>query len=146
MRTTTPRLAALILGGVDGAPRRRTGAAHRPPSTTHPTERSNQEILLQDPLYAIRASRLTCCGSSTRRAGSGSATTTPATSSCTCYRGDSPSTSTAQKRTTIRAGEAYHEALDKVMQARNASTTEATTILLFQVGDEGERMTVVTDR
>jgi quercetin dioxygenase-like cupin family protein len=49
------------------------------------------------------------------------------------------------KTTTIGPGEAYHEALDKVMQARNASTTEATTILLFQVGNQGERMTVVTD-
>jgi quercetin dioxygenase-like cupin family protein len=49
------------------------------------------------------------------------------------------------KTTTIRPGEAYHEALNKVMQARNASTTEATTILLFQVGAEGERMTVITD-
>jgi len=50
------------------------------------------------------------------------------------------------ERKTIRAGQAYHEALNKVMQARNASTSEPTAILLFQVGDQGERMTVITDK
>ena len=50
------------------------------------------------------------------------------------------------ERKTIRSGQAYHEALNKVMQARNASTSEPTTILLFQVGNQGERMTVISDR
>jgi quercetin dioxygenase-like cupin family protein len=48
-------------------------------------------------------------------------------------------------RKTIGPGEVYHEAVNKEMQARNASTDEPTKILLFQVGDPGERTTVITD-
>jgi quercetin dioxygenase-like cupin family protein len=50
-----------------------------------------------------------------------------------------------KERITIGAGEAYHEAVKAEMQARNASATEPTRLLLFQVGDQGERLTVVTD-
>jgi quercetin dioxygenase-like cupin family protein len=49
------------------------------------------------------------------------------------------------KRTTIGPGDTYHEAVHSVMQARNASASEATTLLLFQVGDPGERLTVTVD-
>ena len=49
------------------------------------------------------------------------------------------------KRTTIGAGETYHEAVHDVMQARNASTSEPTTLLLFQIGDAGERLTITVD-
>ena len=43
-----------------------------------------------------------------------------------------------EERQTFRRGEVYHEALNRVMQARNFSTTERTKILVFQVGDKGE--------
>ena len=43
-----------------------------------------------------------------------------------------------EERQTFRRGEVYHEALNRVMQARNFSTTEPTKILVFQVGDKGE--------
>jgi quercetin dioxygenase-like cupin family protein len=41
-------------------------------------------------------------------------------------------------RITIDPGEVYHEAVNKVMQARNPSTTKPTKLILFQVGDKGK--------
>jgi quercetin dioxygenase-like cupin family protein len=41
-------------------------------------------------------------------------------------------------RRNFGAGEVYHEAVNKVMQARNISTTTPTKVLLFQVGNKGE--------
>jgi quercetin dioxygenase-like cupin family protein len=45
-------------------------------------------------------------------------------------------------RKTFRRGQVYHEALNKVMRARNASTTERTTIIVFQVGEKGEPLMI----
>jgi Uncharacterized conserved protein, contains double-stranded beta-helix domain len=42
-------------------------------------------------------------------------------------------------------GEVYHEAVNTVMQARNASTTERTTIVIFQVGNKGEPLMIKAD-
>jgi quercetin dioxygenase-like cupin family protein len=41
-------------------------------------------------------------------------------------------------RKTFGRGQVYHEAVNKVMRARNGSTTEQTTIIVFQVGAKGE--------
>lgn len=43
---------------------------------------------------------------------------------------------------TIPAGELYPEPLNVVMQGRNASTSEPTEILVFQVGDIGKPMMI----
>jgi quercetin dioxygenase-like cupin family protein len=50
-----------------------------------------------------------------------------------------------KERATIGPGEVYHEAVKVEMQARNASASEPTKILLFQIGNPGERLTVITD-
>lgn len=50
-----------------------------------------------------------------------------------------------QERRTLGPGEVYHEAVKTAMQARNASASAPTKILLFQIGDPGERLTVITD-
>lgn len=42
-------------------------------------------------------------------------------------------------------GEVYHEAVNKVMQARNPSKTEAAKILVFQVGEKGEPLMIKAD-
>lgn len=42
------------------------------------------------------------------------------------------------KTTTFGPGEVYHEAVNVPMQARNGSTTQQTTIVVFQVGKTGE--------
>lgn len=47
-----------------------------------------------------------------------------------------------EQRQTFGPGEVYHEALNKVMQARNLSTNEPTELILFQVGDEGEPLMI----
>jgi quercetin dioxygenase-like cupin family protein len=39
-------------------------------------------------------------------------------------------------------GQVYHEAVNKVMQARNPSTTQRTKVILFQVGDKGEPLMI----
>jgi quercetin dioxygenase-like cupin family protein len=46
---------------------------------------------------------------------------------------------------TFGAGEVYHEAVNVPMQARNGSTTEETTIVVFQVGKTGEPMMMKAD-
>ena len=45
-------------------------------------------------------------------------------------------------RQTILAGKLYKESIHGVMQARNLSTTDATKIVVFQVGDEGKPMMI----
>lgn len=45
-------------------------------------------------------------------------------------------------RQTINPGEVYQEPISSPMQARNLSTTEATKIVVFQVGDEGKPMMI----
>ncbi len=45
-------------------------------------------------------------------------------------------------RQTILAGKLYQEPIRSVMQARNLSTTDATKIVVFQVGDEGKPMMI----
>ncbi len=48
------------------------------------------------------------------------------------------------KRVTIDPGEVYHEAVNKVMQARNGSTKEPVTVILFQVGDRGKPRVILS--
>ena len=48
-----------------------------------------------------------------------------------------------QGRKQFRAGEVYHEAVNTTMQARNPSTTERTSLILFQIGGKGEQLMVV---
>jgi quercetin dioxygenase-like cupin family protein len=48
-----------------------------------------------------------------------------------------------QGRKRFRGGEVYHEAVNTTMQARNPSTTERTTLILFQVGVKGEPLMLV---
>jgi hypothetical protein len=45
-------------------------------------------------------------------------------------------------RQTIKAGQLYQEPIRSVMQGRNLSTTDATKIVVFQVGDEGKPMMI----
>ena len=45
-------------------------------------------------------------------------------------------------RQIIRAGQLYQEPIRSVMQARNLSTTDATKIVVFQVGDKGKPMMI----
>ncbi len=47
-----------------------------------------------------------------------------------------------EERQTFGPGQVYHEALNRVMQARNLSTAEPTKILVFQVGDKGELLMI----
>lgn len=46
---------------------------------------------------------------------------------------------------TINAGELYQEPLQRVMQARNLSTTDWAKIIVFQVGDVGKPMMIKAD-
>ncbi len=48
-------------------------------------------------------------------------------------------------RQRIRAGKLYQEPIRSVMQARNLSTTDATKIVVFQVGDEGKPMMIKSE-
>ncbi len=146
MRTTTRGMGCVDLD----APSRRcsVGAQEPPPATHHdaPHGKSKQEILLQDPLYALPGKQAHLLRIEYPPGWVGQRHYHTGDVFLYVLSGGFTVDVDGAKRTTIRAGESYHEALNKVMQARNASTTEATTILLFQVGDEGERMTVVTDR
>ena len=47
-----------------------------------------------------------------------------------------------EERKTFGPGEVYHEAVNKVMQARNLSTTDSTDVIIFQVGDKGEPLMI----
>lgn len=42
-------------------------------------------------------------------------------------------------------GQVYHEAVDKVMLARNPSTTAGTKLIVFQVGAKGEPLMIKAD-
>jgi quercetin dioxygenase-like cupin family protein len=110
-----------------------------------PRGRSKQEILLQDPLHAIPGKQAHLLRIEYPPGWVGQRHYHTGDVFLYVLSGAFTVDVDGAARTTIRAGESYHEALDKVMQARNASATEATTILLFQVGNQGERMTVVTD-
>ena len=46
---------------------------------------------------------------------------------------------------TLPAGTLYREPIGNPMQAHNDSTSEATEILLFQIGHEGEPLMIKTD-
>ena len=46
---------------------------------------------------------------------------------------------------TINAGELYQEPLQRVMQAKNLSTTDWAKIVVFQVGDAGNPMMIKAD-
>jgi len=47
------------------------------------------------------------------------------------------------QRVTIDHGEVYHEAVNKVMQARNGSAKEPVKMILFQVGDKGKQRVIM---
>jgi hypothetical protein len=48
-----------------------------------------------------------------------------------------------QGRKQFRAGEVYHEAVNRTMQARNPSASARTTLIAFQVGAKGEPLMLV---
>ena len=48
-----------------------------------------------------------------------------------------------QGRKTFGPGQVYHEAVNTTMQARNPSATQATELILFQVGGRGEPLMLV---
>ena len=75
-------------------------------------------------------------------AGSGSGITTLGTSLSMFWKAASQSNVEGEERQSFGPGEVYHEALNRVMQARNLSTTERTKILSFQVGDKGEPLMI----
>jgi quercetin dioxygenase-like cupin family protein len=137
-------LAALIVAGVTvlaaGAQEPRPAGAH---DQAH--GRSKQQVLLQDPLFAIPGKQAHLLRIEYPPGWIGQRHYHTGDVFLYVLSGAFTVDVDGAQRTTIRAGESYHEALDKVMQARNASTTEPTTILLFQVGNPGERTTVVVD-
>jgi quercetin dioxygenase-like cupin family protein len=145
MRTTKLESIALIAAGLAVLV---AGAQEPPPVHDHeqPHGRSKQEILLQDPLHAIPGKQAHLLRIEYPPGWVGQRHYHTGDVFLYVLSGAFTVDVDGAKRTTIRAGESYHEALDKVMQARNASATEPTTILLFQVGNQGERMTVVTDQ
>jgi quercetin dioxygenase-like cupin family protein len=132
---------------VAGAATLAAGAQEQRPKGDHDRAhgRSKQEILLQDPLHAIPGKQGHLLRIEYPPGWVGQRHYHTGDVFLYVLSGAFTVDVDGAARTTIRAGQAYHEALDKVMQARNASTTEPTTILLFQVGNQGERMTVVTD-
>jgi quercetin dioxygenase-like cupin family protein len=142
---TTKRGWALFIATILAA--LAAGAREPQPAGEHgrPRGRSKQEILLQDPLHAIPGKQAHLLRIEYPPGWVGQRHYHTGDVFLYVLSGAFTVDVDGAARTTIRAGESYHEALDKVMQARNASATEATTILLFQVGNQGERMTVVTD-
>lgn len=48
-------------------------------------------------------------------------------------------------RKSFGPGEVYHEAVNKVMQARNGSHSSHTKVLLFQVGNKGEPLMILAE-
>ena len=143
--------AASLLAGSQETRQRPTAQPGPAPATTaahheEPHGKSEQETLIQDPLYSIPGKQAHLLRIEYPPGWIGQRHYHTGDVFLYVLSGGFTVDVDGAKRTTIRAGESYHEALDKVMQARNASTTEATTILLFQVGNEGERLTVVTDR
>ena len=111
-----------------------------------PRGRSKQDVLLQDPLYAIPGKQAHLLRIEYPAGWIGERHYHTGDVFLYVLSGAFTVDVDGAERKTLRAGQAYHEALNKVMQARNGSTTEPTTILLFQVGDPGERTTVISDR
>ena len=111
-----------------------------------PRGRSKQDVLLQDPLYAVPGKQAHLLRIEYPAGWIGERHYHTGDVFLYVLSGAFTVDVDGAERKTIRAGQAYHEALNKVMQARNASATEPTTILLFQVGNQGERTTVVSDR
>ena len=136
--------AACVLTLIAGAQEPRPAVDHSDHDPPH--GRSKQEILLQDPLYAIPGKQAHLLRIVYPPGWVGERHYHTGDVFLYVLEGGFTIDTDGAARTTLHAGESYHEALDKVMQARNASTTEPTTILLFQVGKQGERMTVVVDR
>lgn len=50
-----------------------------------------------------------------------------------------------ENRKSFGPGEVYHEAVNKVMQARNGSQNSHTKVLLFQVGNKGEPLMILAE-
>jgi quercetin dioxygenase-like cupin family protein len=138
--TITAALMVLCAGAQE---QKESQAPHQHDS---PRGRSKQDILLQDPLYAIPGKQAHLLRIEYPAGWIGERHYHTGDVFLYVLSGGFTVDVDGAERKTIRAGEAYHEALNKVMQARNASTTEPTTILLFQVGNQGERTTVISDR
>jgi quercetin dioxygenase-like cupin family protein len=145
MTITKRGWALLIAAGVAALS---IGAREPQPAGDHdqPHGRSKQEILLQDPLHAIPGKQAHLLRIEYPPGWVGQRHYHTGDVILYVLSGAFTVDVDGAARTTIRAGESYHEAVNKVMQARNASAKEPTTILLFQVGNQGERMTVITDR
>jgi quercetin dioxygenase-like cupin family protein len=145
MRTTKQGWIGSIAGSVLAL----VASAQEPPTAAdhdQPHGRSKQEILIQDPLHAIPGKQAHLLRIEYPPGWVGQRHYHTGDVFLYVLEGGFTIDVDGAARTTIRAGESYHEALNKVMQARNASASEPTTLLLFQVGNQGERMTVVTDR
>lgn len=114
-------------------------------TSTVPRGRSSQEVLLQDPLHVapgkvahVLRIEYPAGWVGRRHYHTGDVFVYVLEGGFTILRdGEDP--------VTIGPGEIYHEAVNEEMQARNASTAEPTTILLFQIGEQGQRTTVITD-
>ena len=128
-------------------------AAQDPPASAEdstndsiePRGRSSQEVLLQDPLHAIPGKQAHVLRIEYPPGWVGRRHYHTGDVFVYVLEGGFTIDSEGESPQTIGPGEIYHEAVNKEMQARNASTTEPTTILLFQVGNQGERRTVITD-
>jgi quercetin dioxygenase-like cupin family protein len=133
--------AATLSVAVAQEPKSQTPHRHDAPSG-----RSKQDVLIQDPLYAIPGKQAHLLRIEYPAGWIGERHYHTGDVFLYVLSGGFTIDVDGAERKTIRAGQAYHEALNKVMQARNASTSEPTTILLFQVGNQGERTTVVSDQ
>jgi quercetin dioxygenase-like cupin family protein len=161
MRTRTHWFAALLVTAgaalVGGAPALVTGAqeARRQPNPAAASEsghdshephgRSKQETLLQDPLHAVPGKQATLLRIEYPPGWVGRRHYHTGDVILYVLEGRFVVDVDGAKRTTIGPGEAYHEAVKSVMQARNGSATEPTRLLLFQVGGKGEQLTVTVD-
>jgi len=120
-------------------------AGHAAGDSIQARGRSSQEVLLQDPLYAIPGKQAHLLRIEYPPGWVGRRHYHTGDVFLYVLEGRFTIDVEGKERTTIGPGEAYHEAVKTEMQARNASASEPTTILLFQVGDPGERTTVITD-
>ena len=75
--------------------------------------------------------------------GSATGTITPATSSWYVISGEFVVDVDGHGRKRFGAGQVYHEAVNRTMQARNGSATQSTELILFQVGGKGEPLMIV---
>lgn len=138
-------LAALVVPFANAQQGAARAGAATTPERTASRGRSEQEVLLQDRLFAIPGKQVHLLRIEYPPGWIGRRHYHTGDVVLYVLEGRFTIDVEGAQRKTIGPGEVYHEAVNKEMQARNASTDEPTKILLFQVGDPGERTTVVTD-